>query len=85
VLQLPRSCQTFKIRNGNKDQTIYIVGTAHVSAASCDDVRAVIRAVKPEVILQTSNMSAGWQMDSLQDFVMYRSLCLSYALKEGRF
>ena len=61
VLQLPRSCQTFKIRNGNKDQTIYIVGTAHVSAASCDDVRAVIRAVKPEVILQTSTMSAGWQ------------------------
>ena len=59
VLQLPRSCQTFKIRNGNKDQTIYIVGTAHVSAASCDDVRAVIRAVKPEVILQTSIMSAG--------------------------
>lgn len=49
--QLPRSCQTFKIRNGNKDQTIYIVGTAHVSAASCDDVRAVIRAVKPEVVV----------------------------------
>ena len=50
VLQLPRTCQTFKIRNGGgKEQTVYIVGTAHVSAASCDDVRAVIRAVKPEV------------------------------------
>ena len=49
-LQLPRSCQTFKFRNGTKEQTIYIVGTAHVSAASCDDVRAVIRAVKPEVM-----------------------------------
>lgn len=49
VFQLPRSCHTFKCRSGNKEQTIYIVGTAHVSAASCDDVRAVIRAVKPEV------------------------------------
>ena len=49
--QLPRSCQTLKCRSGNKEQTIYIVGTAHVSAASCDDVRAVIRAVKPEVVL----------------------------------
>ena len=85
VLQLPRSCQTFKIRNSNKDQTIYIVGTAHVSAASCDDVRAVIRAVKPEVIVQISKLSAGWQNGHLQDFVLYRSSCLSYALKEGRF
>ncbi|KAL3148336.1 hypothetical protein ABBQ38_013794 [Trebouxia sp. C0009 RCD-2024] len=51
VFQLPRSCHTFKCRSGNKEQTIYIVGTAHVSAASCDDVRAVIRAVKPEVVM----------------------------------
>lgn len=51
-VQLPRTCQTFKIRNGGgKEQTVYIVGTAHVSAASCDDVRAVIRAVKPEVVM----------------------------------
>ena len=49
LLQLPRSCQTFKCRANGREQTVYIVGTAHTSSASCDDVRAVIREVKPEV------------------------------------
>lgn len=31
------------------EQTFYIVGTAHVSKASCEKAREVIRAVKPEV------------------------------------
>lgn len=64
AFQLPRSCQTFKCRHGNKEQTIYIVGTAHVSSESCDDVRAVIRAVKPEVYLlaQSQKMLLMWSV-----------------------
>ena len=66
--QLPRSCQTFKIRNGSQEQTIYIVGTAHVSAASCDDVRDVIRAVKPEVRGLTHALTHGLSFtDTLTD------------------
>lgn len=58
-LQLPRSCQTFKCRTDGREQTIYVVGTAHTSSASCDDVRAVIREVKPEVCYwQNSALSA---------------------------
>ncbi len=32
-----------------REQTFYLVGTAHVSTQSCEDVRRVIRLVKPEV------------------------------------
>ncbi|KAL4427745.1 hypothetical protein ABPG75_001834 [Micractinium tetrahymenae] len=33
------------------ETTYYVLGTAHVSADSCDDVTALIRAVKPQVVL----------------------------------
>ena len=33
--------------------TYYIVGTAHVSSKSCDDVRAVMQRVRPQVIPDT--------------------------------
>lgn len=33
------------------DTTYYVLGTAHVSTASCQDVVALIRAVRPEVVL----------------------------------
>lgn len=33
-----------------REQTFYLVGTAHVSTQSCEDVKRVIRLVKPEVL-----------------------------------
>lgn len=33
------------------ETTFYVLGTAHVSAASCADVVSLIRAVRPEVVL----------------------------------
>jgi hypothetical protein len=30
--------------------TYYILGTAHVSSSSCDDVRRLVRAVRPDVV-----------------------------------
>ena len=50
---LPRLVRKMSCWNPNcplgPEQTIYLVGTAHVSSASCEDVRRVIRAVKPQV------------------------------------
>lgn len=31
--------------------TFYILGTAHVSRKSCEDVRTIIRKVRPEVVV----------------------------------
>ena len=31
------------------EQTIYLCGTSHVSKKSCEDVRQLIQAVKPQV------------------------------------
>ena len=54
-LRLPKSCSVFTCNDPTNpfggEQTFYIVGTAHVSRASCEDVKAVIRQVKPEVTL----------------------------------
>ncbi|PSC74860.1 traB domain-containing -like [Micractinium conductrix] len=36
---------------GGPETTYYILGTAHVSAESCEDVTTLIRAVKPQVVL----------------------------------
>ena len=32
------------------EQTFYVLGTAHVSSASCQDVEKLIRAVQPQVL-----------------------------------
>ena len=50
---LPSSCTVLTCTDPNNpfggDQSFYIVGTAHVSTESCEDVRKVIQEVKPEV------------------------------------
>lgn len=33
------------------EQTVYLCGTSHVSRKSCEDVREIIQAVKPQVWL----------------------------------
>ena len=50
---LPNGVQILKCQvRGNmegQEQTVYLVGTAHVSTSSASDARAVIRAVRPQV------------------------------------
>ncbi len=49
---LPSCCTVLTCNdptNFGREQTFYIVGTAHVSTESCEDVKRVIRLVKPEV------------------------------------
>ena len=50
---LPSSCTVLTCTDPNNpfggEQSFYIVGTAHVSTESCEDVRKVIKQVKPEV------------------------------------
>ena len=68
-LRLPKSCSVFTCNDPTNpfggEQTFYIVGTAHVSRASCEDVKAVIRQVKPEVILRLSQPTAATSLDML--------------------
>ena len=55
---LPSSCTVLTCTDPNNpfggEQSFYIVGTAHVSTESCEDVRKVIKQVKPEVQLPCS-------------------------------
>lgn len=50
---LPSSCTVLTCTDPNHpfggEQSFYIVGTAHVSMESCEDVRKVIQEIKPEV------------------------------------
>ena len=60
---LPKTCSILRCREASNpsstEQTFYMVGTAHVSTASCDDVREVIRLVKPEVGLSRAVQPCG--------------------------
>lgn len=50
-----RSLTVLKLNNPHNtisnEQIYHLVGTAHISRASCDDVRTVIRAVKPDIVM----------------------------------
>lgn len=52
-LHLPKGVEVLKCQvRGNmegQEQTVYVVGTAHVSSSSANDAKAVIRAVRPQV------------------------------------
>ena len=46
---LPATCQVFtSARTGAK---VYLVGTAHFSKESCEDVRRVIQATQPDIVM----------------------------------
>lgn len=51
----PKAFATLKCNNSDNtlsnEQVFYLVGTAHISRASCEDVRQVIRAIQPEVVM----------------------------------
>lgn len=54
-LSAVRSLTVLKLNNPHNtisnEQIFYLVGTAHISRASCDDVRTVIRAVQPDIVM----------------------------------
>ncbi|CAL8462238.1 g1769 [Coccomyxa elongata] len=53
INSLPSCCTVLTCNdpiNFGREQTFYLVGTAHVSTESCEDVKRVIRLVKPEVV-----------------------------------
>lgn len=43
--------ERFKVPDG---ASVYVVGTAHVSSKSCDDVQTIINRVKPQVLTEIS-------------------------------
>ncbi|CAK8675794.1 unnamed protein product [Clavelina lepadiformis] len=47
-LQLPKTVSLLEGSNGEK---VYLVGTAHFSKESCEDVRKVISAVQPDTVV----------------------------------
>lgn len=52
LLKLPQPLAVLRCTNElGLETTFYILGTAHVSEASCQDVVTLIRAVRPEVVL----------------------------------
>ena len=62
-VQKKRNIVVLKNRSGGPfgaEQTIYLCGTSHVSKKSCEDVRQIIQAVKPQVcpILEHCNIYA---------------------------
>ena len=46
--QLPETCTLLTLPNGGR---VYVVGTAHFSKESCEDVASVIQAVKPDIVV----------------------------------
>ena len=59
----------------DNDRIVYLVGTAHVSRQSVDDVREVIEAVKPDTVcveLCPARHSAMMQRDNWQKMNIFR-------------
>jgi pheromone shutdown-related protein TraB len=76
-VDLPASVKTLS----RGDATIHVVGTAHVSQDSIDDVRATIEAVKPDVV--AVELDAG-RLDVLQKESAFRDLDIFKVVREGK-
>ena len=61
--------------------SVHLVGTAHVSARSVDEVREVIRAVKPEVVCV--ELCQG-RYDALTSDNAFRNLDVFKVIREGK-
>ncbi|MBM4309413.1 MAG: TraB/GumN family protein [Deltaproteobacteria bacterium] len=69
---LPESVTTHVLKDG---RTAYLIGTAHVSRHSVDDVRATIAALKPDAVcveLCPARHSAMLQRDTWQQMNIFR-------------
>jgi pheromone shutdown-related protein TraB len=63
------------------DTTFHIVGTAHVSQRSVDEVRAVIAEVRPEVVCVELDQT---RLDTLTKASAFRDLDVFKVVREGR-
>jgi pheromone shutdown-related protein TraB len=63
------------------DTTFYLVGTAHVSQRSVDEVRAVIAEVRPEVVCVELDKT---RYDTLTKASAFRDLDVFKVVREGR-
>jgi pheromone shutdown-related protein TraB len=76
-MELPPSVTTF-VRG---DTTYYLVGTAHVSKRSIDDVRATIEAVRPDVVCVELDKT---RHDALTKDSAFRDLDVIKVVREGK-
>jgi len=76
-MELPPSVTTL-VRG---ETTYYIVGTAHVSKRSIDDVRATIAAVKPDVVCVELDKT---RLDALTKNSAFRDLDVIKVVREGK-
>lgn len=67
------------LRDG--DRTFYIIGTAHVSQASVDEVRSVIEQVKPDTVAIELCQA---RYDALTDDERWKKLDIFKVIKEGK-
>jgi pheromone shutdown-related protein TraB len=76
-MELPPSVTTL-VRG---DTTYYLVGTAHVSKRSIDDVRATIEAVRPDVVCVELDKT---RRDALTKDSAFRDLDVIKVIREGK-
>lgn len=79
---LPKLTTVLKWRAGplEPEKTFYLIGTAHVSKKSCQDVEKVIRLVKPQVCC--SLMGSGLAVSGcLAGLTLHTLLSPSHGLK----
>lgn len=65
----------------DEDRTIYLIGTAHVSDKSVEEVNAVIEAVKPDTVCVELCQT---RFDALRDEDRWRKLDIFKVIKEGK-
>ena len=46
---------------------IFLVGTAHVSKASCEEVQSMIRAIEPQTVFVELDKARAWKLMHQQD------------------
>src|SRR3982751_2567435 len=76
-MDLPASVTTLT----RGETTFYVVGTAHVSQKSVDDVRAVIDAVEPDVVCVELDKG---RYDALTKDSAFRDLDVFKVVREGK-
>jgi pheromone shutdown-related protein TraB len=77
-LELPPSVTCLQKEDG---ETAYIIGTAHISAKSIEDVENVIAAVKPEAVVVELCQA---RYDSLSDPNRWKKMDVSKVVRQGK-
>ena len=78
AIELPSSVTVFKKEDG---ESAYVIGTAHVSAKSIEDVEKVVDLVNPEVVVVELCQS---RYDALSDPNRWKSMDVSKVVRQGK-